>query len=871
MNINKFILNWIYMRRVEVFFIGVLFLGSFLVFKNSSAANTDIVINEIGAYPTSTHEWIEVWNKGNNPVDLSGWKFWENNTNHSLSVSTTDSVVSPNEYAVIVQDADKFILDYPGFSGSIFDSFWVTLSESGENIGLKDSSGNFIEQFSYVSSSKHSLERRDPFLADYSSANWQENLTGNTVGAINSNFFINTTTTTSSVDNGGSTATSTDLSGSSTVSVVWSNLKINEFVSDPDSGNEWVELFNPTTSSLDVAGGYICDSRNTTSTCKVIGGIILANDWLKIDLLTGSYLNNTGDSVILKNPDGEIVDQIDYAGNNAPDKNQALARVDDGVDSDSENDWAITIQPTPGAENVITAPVIAQAQSQAGSGGGGGGFLPAIREVATTTIKKVLGNKIFANKEKPVGLLWKIKYDTRLRQNKEGVFDVSKTVDPRGGRIEYAWNFNGAIVSGTSVNFAFATSGINEIVLRATSTAGTVDEKKINVMVYPAAETAGSGIIFSELLPRTNPSENEYIQLKNIADHSVNISNWKIVYKNDVYEIPTNTTFLSNDYLTFYQVVTGLSLNNSGGQILLLNQDNILMDEVGYDKADENIKYSFDGQKWNWALSTSSVKTVVAKTNNVPKKFSGRFFTKIIDARTGQKGDWAKVKGVVSVLPGVFGSQYFYLTDGNSGIEVYQNKKDFPPLQIGDLAQVYGSISESNGIKRINVKNKYDIDILSINNVVSSTQLNVDEVDENLVGGLVSFQGEITDLKSSFMYVDNGAGEQIVYFKQGANIDKQKLKKGENVKVIGVLEQAKTGWQIWPRSNDDIEYLGMAKDLIAEEKMNSSTGTRSKYVTATVGGVVTLILGFLLRARGIFLKKATEVIVGFVKKDKNLG
>src|SRR3989344_7666395 len=183
--------------------LGIIFclLGSFFVFNSAFSANSDIIINEIGASSTSTHEWIEIWNKGSEPVDLTGWKFWENSTNHGLSVSTTDALVSAGEHAVIVQDANQFILDYPGFSGSIFDSSWSSLNESGEEIGLKDASGNFIEQFTYISAPNYSLQRRDSFLADYTSANWAEHMSGNTAGFLNSNFLdIISATTASSTE-----------------------------------------------------------------------------------------------------------------------------------------------------------------------------------------------------------------------------------------------------------------------------------------------------------------------------------------------------------------------------------------------------------------------------------------------------------------------------------------------------------------------------------------------------------------------------------------------------------------------------------------------------------------------------------------------
>lgn len=828
------------------FFVGFLLLGSFFILGKSLAANSDIVINEIGAYEGSGHEWIEIWNKGSEQVDLTGWKFWENSINHGLSVSSTDAVVSAGEYAVIVQDASQFILDYPFFAGSVFDSSWGSLNESGEEIGLKDAGGNFVEQFTYISAPGYSLQRRDSFLADYTNANWVEHASSNTVGALN--VFASVITTT--------------FTPTSSTPVSFLSVKINEFVSDPETGDEWVELYNNSGSSLDLSGGYICDSRNTTSTCKVISGTIGPNGWLKIDLQTDSYLNNTGDSVILKDTEGNTVDQVVYDENGAPDKGQSLARSADGA-----GDWGVTTQITPGAANVIIAPVVPQPQS--GSGGGGSAYYT--ESSPATSSKKTTTAKISVSKEKFIGLKWKIKYNLRLRQYEEVVFDVSKTIDPRGGRIEYAWNFGDQVVSGANIKYAFATSGIHVVVVHATSTAGTVDEKKITIMVYPATEIAGTGIIFSEILPRASNSEDEYIQLKNISAQAINMSNWKIVYKNDIFEIPTSTFLAAKDYLTFYKIITGFTLNNSGAELLLLNQENILIDQMEYGKADEDIAYVFDGEKWNWEAPTTSVKVTEVKISTA-KKYSGRFFTNIADARAGQKGDWARVKGVVAVLPGIFGSQYFYLTDGTAGIQIYQNKKDFPPLEVGDLVEIYGKVSEANGIKRINIKSKDAIDILAVGGFVTSTELNLDEIDESLAGGLVNFQGEITEIKSNLMYVDNGVGETVAYFKQGAKIDKHKFKEGENVRVVGILEQTKNGWQIWPRSNDDLESLGPSADLLKKQMVNTDGDAAEKYLTATAGGVTTLVLAFLARARGVLMlgeiKRLGLLAVGFIKKDK---
>ena len=68
----------------KTFLIPVILAGVFLFCGGVKAANTDVVINEIVAYETRDHEWIDIFNKGSDPVDITGWKFFENSTNHGL-------------------------------------------------------------------------------------------------------------------------------------------------------------------------------------------------------------------------------------------------------------------------------------------------------------------------------------------------------------------------------------------------------------------------------------------------------------------------------------------------------------------------------------------------------------------------------------------------------------------------------------------------------------------------------------------------------------------------------------------------------------------------------------------------------------------
>ena len=753
------------MKKFIAGFIFLLF-GSFFISNKVFSANTDIVINEIGAYPTSTHEWIEIWNKGSESVDLTGWKFWENNTNHGLSVSSTDAVVAAGEYAVIVQDANQFILDYPFFSGSIFDSSWTSLNESGEEIGSKDADGNFVEKFTYISASNFSLQRRDVNLANYASSNWTEHASGNTVGAVN-NFEVPAQPPVAPP-----TPPTSQTGGSSESQIILESptdnltqIKINEFVSDPESGNEWVELYNTGSVNLDLAGAMICDSRNSTSTCKKISGAIGPNGWFVVDLGTRSFLNNGGDSVIFKDARGVVVDRIDYADELAPDNGQSFARKADGVDTDNENDWIVTNKITAGQANIMDEQ------------------------------------------------------------------DQPNNATP-------------------SVNYSAASSASESN--------------------FPAE------IVISEILPNPKGSDmGEFIEIKNNSSVQANLSGWFFKDKEKKYIFPDDTVIFPGSFLVFYKTLTKISLLNTLGKIELFNKEKIAVDLVSYEKPPEGKSYGLVNGEWGWANPTpgkenggvdADAKEFAVNKTTAAKSY--KFVSSIEAAREAAKGAWAKVRGVVSALPGIFGSQFFYAQDDLAGIQIFQSKKDFPELAVGDLVEISGKVSLANGIKRINIANADAVDILATSQFVTSAELNLDEVDENLGGTLVKIFGEITEIKSSFMYVDDGNTEMVVYFKKGAKIDKSKFREGENVEVTGVLEQTKSGWQIWPRGQDDLVSLGLSEDLLKKQAVNSGSDATEKYLTATAGGVTTLLLAFFARARGAFLKRGVLALVGFIKKNK---
>src|SRR4051812_27298350 len=111
----------------------VLILASLCLLAFARKALAQVVINEVMYDLPGTdtgREWIEVYNGGSSSVDLSGWKLFEASTTHALTNVSGGTTLSAGGYAIIADDASKFLIDWPSFAGTLFDSVF-SLSNTG--------------------------------------------------------------------------------------------------------------------------------------------------------------------------------------------------------------------------------------------------------------------------------------------------------------------------------------------------------------------------------------------------------------------------------------------------------------------------------------------------------------------------------------------------------------------------------------------------------------------------------------------------------------------------------------------------------------------------------------------------------------------
>ncbi len=114
----------------------------------SAAVEITEVMYDVSGADTG-REWIEVTNTGADAVDLSGYKFFEAETNHGLTVTEGESTLSPGSSAIIADNPVAFKTDWPQFSGLLFDSSF-SLSNTGEVLAIKNSALEVEDSVSYA-------------------------------------------------------------------------------------------------------------------------------------------------------------------------------------------------------------------------------------------------------------------------------------------------------------------------------------------------------------------------------------------------------------------------------------------------------------------------------------------------------------------------------------------------------------------------------------------------------------------------------------------------------------------------------------------------------------------------------------------------
>lgn len=361
---------------------GAMAVSMFFVFVAHSASA--LVINELMydlAGVDDPHEWVEIKNSGQTSMTVltgtGGWRFFDG-SNHIINAPVQGTAeVAPSGFAILADDAQTFLADHPGFSGTVFDTV-MSLSNTTDTLRLIDEGGSILDEAIYANTlgaagNGKTLELKIDGLWGESSAD------GGTPGLQNSsNSSATPTPTPSPAPEPTSTPTpeptptpllspspslppsptpdpspeaANDAASPTPLPTVspLPYIHINEFLPNTkgtDAEEEWIELWNEGNMSADISGWKIDDAVGGSQPYTTPHLTSISSGGYKVFTrpITAIALNNDADVVRLLTPGGQIYESVSYE---KPPQGASSNRMSQGLFA-----WSWT--PTPGRANVIS-------------------------------------------------------------------------------------------------------------------------------------------------------------------------------------------------------------------------------------------------------------------------------------------------------------------------------------------------------------------------------------------------------------------------------------------------------------------------------------------------------------------------------------
>jgi len=606
-------------------------------------------------------------------------------------------------------------------------------------------------------------------------------------------------------------------------------IEITEILPNPkgsDAAGEFIELFNAGSAAVDLTGWKMVVGEHqyiitaSTSRSNILQSRLYLTLWRGESKLV---LPNDQGQVLLYSPEKTIPRQV-VSYEKAPD-GKSFAKND-------LSEWRWSEQATPGSSNVIKAD------------------------------------------NQPPEVDWSVK--TPIEVGEAILFDSSDTTDPEDDKLTFAWQFgDGASSTEPSPKHAYQKSGrfkaelsVSDGKTKATKERTlVVSETKASStlkMITPAT-TKERTIIINEFLP--NPvgedSEGEWIELYNSGKVEIDMLNWQLDDApggSKAYQFSDNVIIKPSSYYLVNREDSSLALNNGTDEVRLFDYLGTMVDSVAYSGAKEGLSYARDSHgRWQWTSPTPGKvnqaaqiinikKTTVKKTGVVSK--SKVAVKKTTSAKTTQ---WLTVSGTVTALPGQIAKQTFYVA-GNDCWQIYNYRRDFPKLKLGDQVQVYGLAETIKGEKRIKTSKLADVKILGVGGQAKPATLKCQQVGIAELSKLVKVSGELTKKTATLWYVDDGSGEVAVYLSKAIADNFSGLTEGEQLEVVGLVTPATTGVRIVPRSIVDILTIKTAEaksysEVTASIPARDSAVELKQYLQLVLLGLILASFGWWLRKR----------------------
>ena len=366
------LLNSMGKKRTNTAHFKCLMLFVFVVFVllfKATLSEARIVISEIMVNPSGNEnvcEYVELFNCSHSEtVDLEGFSIGDGDLWDEFVDAGEGFLLLPRSYALVV-DPDWLVeggcFPEPPENALILTITSKALGNRGfsnsrpERVSLVSQAGDTLSAFTYTEGTAPGLSWEKIVLDNGDNVeNWSLSKTeGGTPGRLNS---VTAVGINSIYDE--------------------NTLIITEVGYDPPPGiGEWIEILNLNSSGINLVGWTLEDADSTKrilingSSVFIQPGeyLVVAEDSSAAEYynLTEGFvippekfisLNNKGDTIRLRDPEGKVIDYMSYESRSQPAEDVSLERVSTDTDSPYFNKWEFSADPsgaTPGRQNSIT-------------------------------------------------------------------------------------------------------------------------------------------------------------------------------------------------------------------------------------------------------------------------------------------------------------------------------------------------------------------------------------------------------------------------------------------------------------------------------------------------------------------------------------
>ena len=363
--------------------------------------------------------------------------------------------------------------------------------------------------------------------------------------------------------------------------------RFNELIASSKTGSsDWIEIFNDTGKTISLEGVRISkDSSGASSWLFPVGSELANGNYLVVrcdggipesKTNTGFSLSAEGGAVYLFDPDGFIVDSVEY-GFQIPGKSigQILGK------------WRLLAEPSPAEPNGSTMIL-------------GDPFKLVINEWMANPSSGSDWFELYNPADSPVSLGGLSLTDDPTAVGRNKYIIPNSTFIPAGGWVR--WIADDDAKSGPQ-HLNFRLKGRGELVRLYGSRRNPIDEVEIinqsdgisrgclpdgakNYVDFVDIPTPGASnylplteVVFNEILSHTDAPYEDAIELRNISTSEIDLSGWLLSDESGAdkqFKIPNGTTISPGGYTVFYEgdfnpVGSGFSLNSAHGDTVYLS------------------------------------------------------------------------------------------------------------------------------------------------------------------------------------------------------------------------------------------------------------------------------------------------------------